>query len=35
MSQDRTDSSSVETVINRNNEEIWIDGPLSTTKPKS
>ncbi|CAM4765474.1 unnamed protein product [Rotaria magnacalcarata] len=35
MSRDSTDSSSVETVINRNNEEIWIDGPLSTKNPKS
>jgi len=28
------DSSSVETIINRNNEEIWIDGPLSSPNPK-
>ncbi|CAF0829659.1 unnamed protein product [Rotaria sordida] len=34
MSQDRTDSSSVETVINHNNEEIWIDGPLSSINSK-
>ena len=38
MSQDRFDvygdPSSVETTINRNNEEIWIDGPLSSTNPK-
>ncbi|CAF4251696.1 unnamed protein product, partial [Rotaria sp. Silwood2] len=35
MSRDRTDSSSVETVINHNNKEIWIDGPLSSTNSKS
>ncbi|CAF3430792.1 unnamed protein product [Rotaria sp. Silwood1] len=35
MSRDRHDSSSVETVINHNNEEIWIDGPLSSTNSKS
>jgi len=28
------DSSSAETITNRNNEEIWIDGPLSSTNPK-
>jgi len=34
MSRDRFDSSSVETVVNRNNEEIWIDGPLSSPNSK-
>jgi hypothetical protein len=28
------DSSSVETIINHNNEEIWIDGPLSSSNSK-
>ncbi|CAF1214552.1 unnamed protein product [Adineta steineri] len=39
MSRDRfdsyADSSSVETITNRNNDEIWIDGPLSSTNSKT
>lgn len=39
MSRDRfdsyADSSSAETITNRNNEEIWIDGPLSSTQAKT
>ncbi len=34
MSRDRFDSSSVERRRNRTHEEIWIDGPLSSPKPK-
>jgi hypothetical protein len=34
MSQDRYDSSSLETIVNRNKEEIWIDGPLSSSNGK-
>jgi hypothetical protein len=29
------DSSSIETVINRPNEEIWVDGPLSSSRHKT
>ncbi|UJR37144.1 hypothetical protein I4U23_029854 [Adineta vaga] len=39
MSRERfdsyADSSSGETITNRNNEEIWIDGPLSSTNSKT
>lgn len=39
MSLDRseahTDRSSIDRVVKRNSEEIWIDGPLSSTNPKA
>jgi hypothetical protein len=34
MSHDRYDSSSLETIVNRNKDEIWIDGPLSSPNSK-
>ena len=34
MSRERYDSSSLERIINRNKEEIWIDGPLSSHQSK-